>query len=401
MRIATANSYQRTIENLQQRQRQLVELQGQLSTGKRVHKASDDPVAATLSEAARNRMARVEADLRALDASRTSLQEAESALATATEIVQEIRTLMISAGNGSYGPGEREDIARQLEGLRERLLGVANLHDNAGRALFGGLGGAATPFVDRHGGAGSGVQFLGQRGQMAAGEAAVPPSLDGHTVWMEVPRGNGQFVVELGAGNAGEVYTDVGQVTDAGAWAVGGRYTVVFSVGGGAGTYTVLDEAGEAVPGLAGLPYEDGKAISFGGITLTVRGEPADGDQLHVAPADEATDLFQVVQNAIDAIRDPTGAVRAHGLAQAMTELDAGLDRLLLARGRAGEWLNRAESLQALLEGRSSDYEIEISRLEDLDLVRGISDFQTQQTGLEAALKAYAQVQQLSLFKLI
>ena len=84
-----------------------------------------------------------------------------------------------------------------------------------------------------------------------------------------------------------------------------------------------------------------------------------------------------------------------------MTELDAGLDKVLLARGRAGEWLNRADSMEKLMGDRSADYEIEISRLEDLDLVKGISDFQTKQTGLEAALKAYAQVQRLSLFSVI
>lgn len=303
MRISTANSYQRTIENLQKRQSELADLQAQLSTGKRVQKASDDPVSATLSEAARNRMSRTEADLRSLNASRTSLEQAESALGDASEIIQDIRTLMISAGNGSYGPNEREDIARQLESLRERLVGVANLGDNAGRALFGGLGGSPTPFVDQYGP--TGVIFEGQRGQTAAGDTSLPQTLDGHAIWMSIPSATGN------------------------------------------------------------------------------------------------TNIFQVVQDAIDATRNPDGAVRTQALADSMTELDAGLDRVLLARGRAGEWLNRADSLEALLKGRSDDYEIEISRLEDMDLVRGISDFQSKQTGLEAALKAYAQVQQLSLFKVI
>ena len=43
-----------------------------LSTGKRVQKASDDPVAATLAETAANRLSRTTADLRALDASRAT-----------------------------------------------------------------------------------------------------------------------------------------------------------------------------------------------------------------------------------------------------------------------------------------------------------------------------------------
>jgi flagellar hook-associated protein 3 FlgL len=34
-------------------------------------------------------------------------------------------------------------------------------------------------------------------------------------------------------------------------------------------------------------------------------------------------------------------------------------------------------------------------------MVQGISDFQSQQVGLEAALKSYAQVQRLSLFQYV
>jgi flagellar hook-associated protein 3 FlgL len=34
-------------------------------------------------------------------------------------------------------------------------------------------------------------------------------------------------------------------------------------------------------------------------------------------------------------------------------------------------------------------------------MVQGISDFQNQQTGLQAALQSYAQVQRLSLFQYI
>ena len=54
MRIATANNYDSTIKVLADRQAQLAQQQERLATGKRVLRASDDPVAATLSEAARN-----------------------------------------------------------------------------------------------------------------------------------------------------------------------------------------------------------------------------------------------------------------------------------------------------------------------------------------------------------
>ena len=52
-------------------------------------------------------------------------------------------------------------------------------------------------------------------------------------------------------------------------------------------------------------------------------------------------------------------------------------------------------------EKRSIQLEDDRSRAEDLDMIKGISDFQNQQAGYEAALKSYASVQKLSLFNFI
>ena len=55
----------------------------------------------------------------------------------------------------------------------------------------------------------------------------------------------------------------------------------------------------------------------------------------------------------------------------------------------------------SLLSDRKLAHASEKSDLEDLDMVQGISDFQNQQTGLQAAMTAYAQVQKLSLFQFV
>ena len=46
MRITTAHSYATAVDNLQQRQQELQRAQTQLTSGKRVARASDDPTAA-------------------------------------------------------------------------------------------------------------------------------------------------------------------------------------------------------------------------------------------------------------------------------------------------------------------------------------------------------------------
>jgi flagellar hook-associated protein 3 FlgL len=133
-------------------------------------------------------------------------------------------------------------------------------------------------------------------------------------------------------------------------------------------------------------------------LSFQVAGVPVVGDRVQLGPK---TTIFKVMQDTIDALK-PSGAPnRTATLARTLTELDAGLDRVLLARGYAGEMLNRADSLESLLDTRTVAYEREKSQLEDLDLIKGISDFQNQQVGMEAALKSYAQIQRLSLFEFV
>lgn len=404
MRVATANSYDTTINNLIKRQTELSAQQERISTGKRVQRASDDPVAAVLSETAQNRLSRVQADLRALEASRTSLSQAESALGDSGELIQQARELLITAGNPAYGPSERESLAKNLEGLREQLLAVANRSDGSGRTLFGGLGGSSTPFVEVFGGGVSGVRFDGARGQEAAGNNQLPQAMDGETVFMRVPQGNGSFTLSQGTANTGAVRSDVGQVSNPSAL-TGQDYRVSFAEVAGVMQYSVTNlSTGSAVPGQTGVPYAEGAEVAFDGLSFQMQGRPATGDTLEIAPATTPTDVFAVLQSTIEALRyaGPNQAAHlTHELGRGLTELDAGLDRVLQARSQAGEWLNRADSMERLMDDRAVAYQTEQSRLEDLDMVQGISDFQNQQVGLQAAMQSYAQVQRLSLFQFL
>jgi len=405
MRIATAHSYDQTIANLGKRQADLAAQQERISSGKRVQRPSDDPVAAVLSEAASNRMRRAETDQRSIEASRTSLLQAENALGQAGDLVQDVRELLVKAGNATYGSAEFKSIAQEMEGLRERLLGVVNLKDSAGRTLFGGLGGAGNPFAEVYGSGSAGVQFMGLRGQETAGGNGLPQTFDGHAVFMRVPPGNGTFTTELGATNGGSVTTSIGSVSNPSAL-TGHAYQIAFDdTGGGVYEYSITDTTtGSPVAGHSNMPYTPGMEIDVDGMRLQLKGQPQDGDTVDLNPVTAPTDIFQVMQNAIDALRGATGGQTAQltqALSRSLTEIDAGFDRVLSARAQAGEWLNRADSIDNLLANRRVDDEAERSRLEDLDLVKGISEFQSQQTGLQAAMAAYAQVQKLSLFQYV
>lgn len=184
MRITLANSFERSTANLQLRQQQLTEAQTQLTSGKRVQRASDDPAAAARAERALAAQTRSEAQSRALDASRNAMQLSESTLGQAGELLQQVRERVLAAGNGSYTDSERRTLADAMAGLRDDLLSLANRSDGAGRYLFGGQGSDRPPLADGPGG----VSYRGVPGalQAAAGEST-PLSVDGRAAWLQAP----------------------------------------------------------------------------------------------------------------------------------------------------------------------------------------------------------------------
>jgi flagellar hook-associated protein 3 FlgL len=86
---------------------------------------------------------------------------------------------------------------------------------------------------------------------------------------------------------------------------------------------------------------------------------------------------------------------------QALHNLDISMARISSVRGQAGDLLSRADTITSTNDKRNVEQEANRSRAEDIDMIKGVSDFQKQQTGYQAALQSYAQIQKLSLFNYI
>ncbi len=407
MRLATANTYDNTLANITARQAGLADLQEKLSAGKKVVRPRDDPTGAAQAERALTRSTRVDVEVRALNLQRNSVAMAEGTLGNSIELLQTIRQLMVSAGDAAYNPSDRRSIAEEMAGLRDQLFTYANKKDTNGIPLFSGLGSASQPFVDVP----AGVVYNGIPGSRASTAVSIPGTMDGQAVWMNVPTGNGVFNINLGTNiippvgpNKGELWTDVGQIADP-SLLTGNNYTITFSVSATVPPVTTYDVSMITVvppitttPVLTAQPYTDGQDIAFDGLTFVARGVPADGDTVNITPSTR-DDLFALLDQAITAIN---GAGNGHQLAQdlslALAQIDSGMERVQSARSQAGELLKRADIIEGTQEEKSIQLAADRSRAEDMDMIKGISEFQNQQTGYVAALKTYAQIQRLSLF---
>jgi flagellar hook-associated protein 3 FlgL len=394
MRITTANAYATAVDNLQQRQQDLQLAQDRLTSGKRVSRASDDPAAAARVERALAASARAVADQRGLQASRSAMQQVEGALGGATEAMQQVRELVVAAGNGSYSDAERANLGARIRGLRDQLLSIANRGDGSGGYLFGGQGSAQPPFVDGSGG----VSFRGADGhaQVEAGEL-LPMTHDGAAAWLNARSGNGVFVTAAAAANSGGAWIDAGSVVDPAALS-GDDYRVDFSVAAGVTIYSVLRNG--APTALSGLPYRSGQAIEFDGMSVTVQGVPAAGDRFDVTPAAADLSLFDVLDRVAAELQagGRSKAQLAQTVASGLRDIDAAFGNLQLQRSMAGESLNRIDTVEGRLAESQLAAQTERSLAEDLDMVQALSDFKAKQSGYDAALSTYSLVQRMSLF---
>lgn len=392
-RIGTANMYDSTVRNLSSRQSNLVDLMEKTTSGKRVVRASDDPVAAAQAERAQTRLTRASTDQRALDAQRNIMSYTESTLGESMSALQEFRDQLVSAGNGTYDQTSRDALLARMTSLRDQLMTYANRKDTNGLPLFRGLDSAEQPI--------QGYNFAGQAGQAGSNDSSIPNTIDGAAAWMNVPTGNGVYQVSLGNAGGGKFWTDVGTITNPTAAAAATLpLTVAFSTDASGNLQYSADG------GTTQTPFKSGDAITVQGMRVTVSGTPKTGDSFTLNQSTRS-DLFSVMDRAINAVRNGANAdgSTASSLTQAigrgLTEIDSGMSRLQTARSLAGDMLNRADRIEDGIKDREVQLEADRSRAEDIDMIKALSDVDMQKVGLQAALQSYASIQKLSLFNFI
>lgn len=162
--------------------------------------------------------------------------------------------------------------------------------------------------------------------------------------------------------------------------------------------------------GASAAPFADGTSVTYTaqGGQRSVAVDPSlaisqDGAHafMNLTTASGSTTLFQTLDDAI-ALLETAGATAAQldtGLKRSVDGIDAGLQRLSLVRTRIGEDLRTVDSHQNLIESDGAALTARIADLVDLDYAKAISDYQGNQTALEAAMKTYSQISKMSLFQ--
>lgn len=132
--------------NLQSNMTRMAALQEKVATQQKITRPSDDPAAAAASLKVRAQQAAAGQFGRNIANGNGWLSTLDSAMGTATSILNRVRDLSIQGANDSVSPAAKQAIAVELEGLRTDLLGQANTK-YLGRNVFAGTSDAAGAFV--------------------------------------------------------------------------------------------------------------------------------------------------------------------------------------------------------------------------------------------------------------
>ena len=146
MRLSTQQFFIQNLSNVQQSNAQVFKYQQQLSTGKKLSKPSDDPLAATQINKFERLIARNEVFSRNVDVAERRLQLEESSLDLAVDSMLRIKDLSIQANNGGLSDAELNIIGTELRELLGQLEGVVNTQDAQGEYLFAGFKGQTKPY---------------------------------------------------------------------------------------------------------------------------------------------------------------------------------------------------------------------------------------------------------------
>lgn len=135
---STSAFYDRSLMDLTALRKQAEETQAEMSTGQRLQRSSDDPVAASRLR----RLARAEVidqiDGAAANRATADLTLTDGALTQFANFVTRIQELATQAASSTLSDSQRMGIGQEVAQLRENLVALANTRDGSGRALFGG-----------------------------------------------------------------------------------------------------------------------------------------------------------------------------------------------------------------------------------------------------------------------
>lgn len=161
MRISTQHLFESGGASIGELQSGMLKTQQQIASGRRILTPSDDPIASARAlEVTQSQSLNTQYATNRMYA-KNSLVELDGVLESVTELLQNVKSSVISADNGVFSDNDRNIIATELKSRLDQLLGLANSRDAQGNYLFSGFQTTTPAFVKTA----TGATYQGDAGQ--------------------------------------------------------------------------------------------------------------------------------------------------------------------------------------------------------------------------------------------
>jgi flagellar hook-associated protein 3 FlgL len=403
MRISTNTIYSQGGGRISDLTVGLNRTQQQLASGRRMLNPSDDPISAARSLVISQSDAINDQYTINRQSAKSSITMSESALSSVTDVLYNVKTLVVQAGSGALSEENRKSIATELQANFDQLLSLANSTDGAGNYLFAGYNNTSVPYVQSV----AGVKFTGDQGQrflQVDSTRQLPVSDTGSDIFGNIRTSTGQFNSFANKSNLGSATIGVTINPAAAIDLTGNSYEVLFDDTGLNFSITNKNTGATVVPSTV---YVSPHSLTVDGmdIVLTDGTNPiAAGDKFTIQPANQ--DIFGTIGDLINALKTPItdAGVQTDYLAaldQANSNVEKSLSKVLDSRAVMGSSLKEIDSLDNSGSAVGLVFKEQLSKLQDLDYAKAITELNQQQVTLQAAQQSFIKTTSLSLFNYI
>ncbi|MBN1275878.1 MAG: flagellar hook-associated protein FlgL [Deltaproteobacteria bacterium] len=412
MRVTNQMMINTFIRTINDKSGNLLKLQEMISSGKRITRSSEDPMAMSKIAGFRKTLCAIDQYGRNIAHGKSWLSTASSTLGQVDELLIRVKELAVSQATETSSPETRMAVAEEIKNIFDQMIQLANT-EVGGSYIFAGYKTDTSPFTrdDDYNITYSGAQqevttvTCNTAATLAGGESfTLNSSTAGYYVWYRVDgagadpalAGRTGILVDLDAADdADEVALKTASAIDE---------TEGFRASSSSSTVTVTndDAGGEADDsadndtGFTVATVSQGVDGSHGDVKIIIGKEldfiiNLNGDDIFTNR--DGVNIFNILRDLKIALENnDTEAIQAQ-----IEPLDQAKNQMLRYEAELGAKINRLESTEQHWE----DFKLELIKLmsaaEDTDFVQAVIDLQSQQTAYQASLSTASTIIQKTL----
>lgn len=394
-RISSFHNYQSVQNDLRRTEAKVHHNQAQLASGKKLMKASDDPLATHYIQNISQQSEQLKQYNDAIVLSRNRLEHHEVIISNAEGAADEAKRTVMEMINGALSPEDRLAMRRELQELASNFLNLVNVQDESGNYIFAGTKPKNQPFFRDKSGE---VTYSGddyQRKMKVSSTLEMPINDPGSKLFMEIDNPFGDFEPQYNLKDGSELLLErainINPDDDS-------SYKVTF-VDMPEGKYGYqLEQDGSVVKADF---FDPSEGIKFEDVTIQVKGQITKGDEIVLEPRKQFS-IFDTYKDAMElssgSVSDISNTAKLH---QVVEEFHAAFIHLNKARTDVGARLSTLD----IQEEQHDDFEITLakskSNFEDLDYASAIIEFNENSRALQASQQAFGKTKDLTLFNYI